>query len=415
MEASRVSVATGNLQAKHKVETYTSTMNENETVASEKKKTSKKLSDSASKKSLDTSKSSAGTANNSINSSRLSKSKKPKRSGKSRQLVPSRRDKQEVSSDSDDYSVSESDDDSLLSDGSSSSSSLDEGRKRCRHEHRRSRRSRRSRSVSRHVTHRSRTGSRDERIQLMGGGRSEPERENDALCAREAEYTHPQGFVDWEDAGPQRDMYSGDAVAQLESRYNQLQLQVDKLSGIAAPTSSKPLIFEAPAHTLAGFAGISGHAQSYRPPSHTYAGQRALSRPQRWSNRPKLAKLIHSRRASPVPGLRRRMSIPNYPALDTSHSKSGKQADFKRVDSVWDSSLFAFKLQQTRERVVDPDYDQFIFYVRRIFDNEDKYLSTVVDVKSKLLRECLQDVIGDVRGVNLVDETPNLDPNLLFL
>jgi hypothetical protein len=38
-----------------------------------------------------------------------------------------------------------------------------------------------------------------------------------------------------------------------------------------------------------------------------------------------------------------------------------------------------------------------------------------VDIKSKALRECLQSVIGNPKGISLVDETPKLDPNILFL
>lgn len=55
-------------------------------------------------------------------------------------------------------------------------------------------------------------------------------------------------------------------------------------------------------------------------------------------------------------------------------------------------------------------YDVYIFHVRRTFDCEVKYRATVVDIRSKLWRECLQDVIGNVRGASLVDETPKLTP-----
>jgi hypothetical protein len=53
--------------------------------------------------------------------------------------------------------------------------------------------------------------------------------------------------------------------------------------------------------------------------------------------------------------------------------------------------------------------------VRRTFDWEGKYKATVVDIKSKQLREVLRDVIGNIKGVSLVEETPKLDPNMLFL
>ncbi|KAK7421853.1 hypothetical protein QQZ08_009730 [Neonectria magnoliae] len=98
--------------------------------------------------------------------------------------------------------------------------------------------------------------------------------------------------------------------------------------------------------------------------------------------------------------------------------KKGKKnagVDFKRVDWVWDNKIHNYTLQDTTEATADSLYDSFIFHVRRTFDWEGKYRMTLVDIKSKLLRECLQDVMGNVTGVSLVDETPKLDPNLLFL
>ena len=89
--------------------------------------------------------------------------------------------------------------------------------------------------------------------------------------------------------------------------------------------------------------------------------------------------------------------------------------DYKRVDQVWDDTIHNYKLQDTAERTVDAQYDEFIFHVRRTFDWEGKYKATIVDIKSKLLRECLQDVIGDIKGISLVDDTPKVDPNMLFL
>ena len=89
--------------------------------------------------------------------------------------------------------------------------------------------------------------------------------------------------------------------------------------------------------------------------------------------------------------------------------------DYKRVDQVWDNTIHNYKLQDTAEGIVDSQYDEFLFHVRRTFDWEGKYKATVVDIRSKLLRECLQAVMGNIKGVSLVEETPKLDPNLLFL
>lgn len=100
--------------------------------------------------------------------------------------------------------------------------------------------------------------------------------------------------------------------------------------------------------------------------------------------------------------------------------KSGKNAnpsrpDFKRVDWVWDTANYTYKLQDSVETSSSTQYDGYVFHVRRIFDPDGKYRKTTIDIKSKLLRESLQEVMGNPKGVSLVDETPKLDPNLLFL
>jgi hypothetical protein len=102
----------------------------------------------------------------------------------------------------------------------------------------------------------------------------------------------------------------------------------------------------------------------------------------------------------------------------SSKSRKNKRASkiaFKRVDQLWDSSIHNYKLSET---VDDPDadeWDQYIFTVRRQFDWEHKYESTFVDVRSKPLKDAVQHVMQDVKGVSLVQDTPSLDPNMLFL
>ncbi|KAK2748624.1 hypothetical protein FQN55_004177 [Onygenales sp. PD_40] len=95
--------------------------------------------------------------------------------------------------------------------------------------------------------------------------------------------------------------------------------------------------------------------------------------------------------------------------------KRGSKVDFKRVDQLWDNTIHNYKLTET---IDDPDadeWDQYIFTVRRKFDWENKYTDTVVDIKSKPLKEALQHVMDGVKGVSLVQETPVVDPNMLFL
>lgn len=91
------------------------------------------------------------------------------------------------------------------------------------------------------------------------------------------------------------------------------------------------------------------------------------------------------------------------------------QLEFKRVDQVWDSKIHNYRLQDTARNTSSSQYSEFIFHVRRTFDWEGKYKTTVVDIKSKPLREALQAVMGAIKGVGLVEETPKLDPNMLFL
>ena len=95
--------------------------------------------------------------------------------------------------------------------------------------------------------------------------------------------------------------------------------------------------------------------------------------------------------------------------------KRASNVAFKRVDQLWDQSIHNYKLTET---VDDPDadeWDQYIFTVRRKFDWEHKYQDTQVDIRSKPLREALKHVMSDVKGVSLVQDTPHIDPNMLFL
>ena len=93
----------------------------------------------------------------------------------------------------------------------------------------------------------------------------------------------------------------------------------------------------------------------------------------------------------------------------------GSKADFVRVDRIWDSSRHNYVLKETAE---DPDvgeYDQYVFQVRRKFDWENKYLNTVLDIKSRFLKEALKHVMDEVKGVSFAEETPVVDPNMIFL
>ncbi|KAF9251692.1 hypothetical protein DTO027I6_5550 [Penicillium roqueforti] len=95
--------------------------------------------------------------------------------------------------------------------------------------------------------------------------------------------------------------------------------------------------------------------------------------------------------------------------------KPASKVAYKRVDQLWDNTIYQYKLTET---VDDPDadeWDQYIFNIRRKFNWENKYLETVVDIKSKPLRDALSKIMDGVKGVSLVQEPAVVDPNMLFL
>ncbi|KAK2873584.1 hypothetical protein FQN49_002271 [Arthroderma sp. PD_2] len=95
--------------------------------------------------------------------------------------------------------------------------------------------------------------------------------------------------------------------------------------------------------------------------------------------------------------------------------KRASKVAFKRVDQLWDNTIHNYKLTETVKDPGADEWDQYIFTVRRKFDWENRYTDTVVDIKSKPLRDALAHIMDGVKGVSLVQDTPVLDPNLLFL
>ncbi|KAF2722916.1 hypothetical protein K431DRAFT_283425 [Polychaeton citri CBS 116435] len=97
-----------------------------------------------------------------------------------------------------------------------------------------------------------------------------------------------------------------------------------------------------------------------------------------------------------------------------SSKKADANSDYKRVDQLWDNTIHNYKLKESAEDD-DSEFAEYAFLVRRRFDWENKYLHTVVDIKSKQLRAALQDVMKDCKSVSLEAEEPTIDPNILFL
>uniref|UniRef100_A0A1Y1K6Y8 AAA+ ATPase domain-containing protein n=1 Tax=Photinus pyralis TaxID=7054 RepID=A0A1Y1K6Y8_PHOPY len=407
MESPQTTLTTGNRRTEPNAGKSSSNITDDGATTMEQSQPSRKLPETSKRRAARSVK-----ASKSGISSKTPASGKSIQSGRQEKFRKHRRKNRpkEASSESDDYSSSESDDDySLHSDESISLSSSDEESSHRRHKHRRSRK---SRSVSRHASHRSRTASRGDRMKPLGGNTLQFEAENDMVSAREAEFTSSQNWVSWNDPISQRDL--GEAIAQLETRYAQLQFQVEKLGGNAVQMTSKPLGSHLP----------SQYISPTQPLDNAHTHHNVVGFNTSFSHKPNtLLSLAAARRGLPQresphrssPGTHSQIAMPNDTTRSKSKSRKERKVDYKRVDSVWDSTLYTFKLQDTAEVTTNSKYDKYIFHVRRTFDSEGKYRNTVVDIKSKLLRECLQDVIGNVRGVSLVDETPKLDPNLLFL
>ena len=70
-------------------------------------------------------------------------------------------------------------------------------------------------------------------------------------------------------------------------------------------------------------------------------------------------------------------------------------------------SIHNYKLTESAEDQ-DGEFEQYVFVIRRTFDWENRYQCSYVDIKSKILREALQEVMKDVKGVSLVEDQPSV-------
>jgi hypothetical protein len=93
--------------------------------------------------------------------------------------------------------------------------------------------------------------------------------------------------------------------------------------------------------------------------------------------------------------------------------KKGTLSEFKRVNHVWDNNIHNWKTTEEVEENVD-EFDEYSFLVKRLHDWDGHYTRTTVDIKSKLLKEVLMEVMKDVQGETLEAEQPSIDPNMLF-
>jgi hypothetical protein len=113
-------------------------------------------------------------------------------------------------------------------------------------------------------------------------------------------------------------------------------------------------------------------------------------------------------------GLKLRQTAASATATATKLDKPVKKnvLEFKRVDQVYDMKIHDWKLVESNNDTKD-EFD-CLFTVRRRLNWEGKYQETQVDIKSKVLRNCLQEIFKDCKNISLVEDIPQLDPHTLF-
>lgn len=89
-----------------------------------------------------------------------------------------------------------------------------------------------------------------------------------------------------------------------------------------------------------------------------------------------------------------------------------KKLEFKRVDQVYDMSIHDWTLVESNKEQKD-EFD-CVFTVRRRLDWDGKYKETQIDIKSKVLRNALQEVFKECKSISLVEDKPQIDPHTLF-
>lgn len=93
--------------------------------------------------------------------------------------------------------------------------------------------------------------------------------------------------------------------------------------------------------------------------------------------------------------------------------KRGSKMDFVRVDSRWEDYQNVIRL--TGEEGETGEYEDHVFRVRRILDDENKYCHTRLDIYNKPLRDAMRKVMAKAQSVSLVEDKPSIDPDIVFL
>ena len=95
--------------------------------------------------------------------------------------------------------------------------------------------------------------------------------------------------------------------------------------------------------------------------------------------------------------------------------RSSSKPQYFRADELWDDEVHAYKLTETVAATDQDEYGECIFHVRRRFDYDGKYIETVVDIKSKVLRNILGAVMSSCNAISLEEDNPKINPDMFFL
>lgn len=95
--------------------------------------------------------------------------------------------------------------------------------------------------------------------------------------------------------------------------------------------------------------------------------------------------------------------------------KKGTKAEFIRLDHLWNEDKHRYVLEKSSEHVEAGEYEQYAFNVRRMFDWENKYTGTCLDIISEPLKAALRHIVGEAKGISLEEDSPCVDPNTISL
>lgn len=103
---------------------------------------------------------------------------------------------------------------------------------------------------------------------------------------------------------------------------------------------------------------------------------------------------------------------------EATYSERRVSPKFRRVDRYWDATEQKYI---TMEPAAEPSHrdaaqvENAFFVIRRDLNCDKVHVKTTVEIKDSSLRRCLQNVIGNISGVNFAEDNPVLDPKTLFL